>query len=76
MTSRRKLVLDFVVAYTKIHKCAPTMDVIAKAIGLKSRSNIHRIVKRLEADGFIETRPKKYRSIRVVDKSIKIISSL
>ena len=52
------------------------MAVIAKSIGLKSRSNIHRIVKRLEGDGFIQTSPRKYRSIRVVDKSVKAIASL
>jgi repressor LexA len=76
MTDRRQQVLEFVRAYIKIHGCGPALHVIAKALELRSKSNIHRIVKRLEMDGFIQTNPKKYRSIRVVDKSVKAIASL
>lgn len=76
MTERRGKILEFVKAYIKVHRCAPALHVIAKAFGLKSKSNIHRIIKRLEMDGYLETKPRKFRSIRVMDKSVKQIAAL
>jgi len=37
---------------------------------------MHRIVKRLKEEGLIETKPRKYLSIRLVDRSVKEISKL
>ena len=69
MTKRWKLVHNFIVAYMKIHGVAPTYQVVADALGMRSRSNIQRIVKRLEELGYLQTRPKKYMSVRF-DKSV------
>ena len=76
MTERRQLVLDFIKAYMRIHGVAPSYEVIAKGLGMKSRSAIHRIVHRLQDDGYLVTKPHKYHSIRVVDKSVKEMASL
>lgn len=76
MTEKRQLVLDFIRAYTKIHGVSPSYDVIAKGLGLKAKSNIHRIVQRLKDDGYIVTKPYKFHSIRLVDKSVREIASL
>ena len=71
MTKRRQLVLDFIRAYIRLHGVPPSYEVIAKGIGLKSKSNIHRIVHRLKADGHLVTKPYKFHAIRLVDQSVK-----
>lgn len=76
MTKRWDLVLRFVQAYIKIHGAPPSYQIIANGLGMRSRSNMHRIVHRLEEEGLLETKPRKYLSIRVVDRSVKEISAL
>ena len=70
------MVLDFIRAYVKLHGVPPSYEVIAKGIGLKSKSNIHRIVHRLKADGHLVTKPYKFHAIRLVDQSAKAVMSL
>lgn len=76
MTHRAQLVLEFIKAYIKIHKAPPSYEAIAKAMGLRSRSNICRIVHGLERAGHLSRKPNKFHSIRVVDRSVKEIVSL
>ena len=76
MTKRRQLVLDFIRAYVRLHGVPPSYEVIARGIGLKSKSNIHRIVHRLRADGHIVTKPYKFHAIKLVDTSVKAVMSL
>lgn len=76
MTRKRELVLAFIREYTKIWGVPPSYEAIAKGIGLRSKSNIHRIVHRLKDDGFLKTKPYKFRSIKLVDSSVREISAL
>jgi repressor LexA len=76
MTKRRKLVLDFIRAYIKLHGVPPSYEVIARGIGLKSKSNIHRIIHRLKEDGHLVTKPYKFHAIRLVDSSVRAVASL
>ena len=76
MTPRRQLVLDFIKAYIRIHGIAPSYEVIAKGLKMKSKANIHRIVHRLQDDGYLSIKPHKFHSIKVVDRSVKEISAL
>jgi SOS-response transcriptional repressor LexA len=76
MTDRAQLVLDFIKAYIKLHQAPPSYEAIAKAMGLKSRSNICRIVHSLEREGHLSRKPRKFHSIRVMDKSVRDIVSL
>ena len=55
---------------------SPSYEVIAKSIGLSSKSNIHRIVHRLREDGFLDLRPYKFHSIKLADKSAAQIARL
>ena len=71
MTKRRQLVLDFIRAYVRLHGVPPSYEVIARGIGLKSKSNIHRIVHRLKTDGHIVTKPYKFHAIKLVDTSVR-----
>jgi SOS-response transcriptional repressor LexA len=76
MTKRRQLVLDFIRAYIRLHGVSPSYEVIAKSLGMSSKSNIHRIIHRLKEDGYLDLRPYKFHSIKLVDKSVKEISKL
>jgi repressor LexA len=76
MSKRRQLVLDFISAYIRLHGVSPSYEVIAKGIGLKSKSNIHRIIHRLKADGHLVTKPYKFHAIKLVDTSAKAIVRL
>ena len=76
MTDRRKLVLEFIRAYVKLHGVSPSYEVIAKGIGLNSKSNIHRIVHRLKADGHLVTKPYKFHAIKLVDTTAQAMMKL
>ena len=76
MSKRRQLVLDFIRAYIRLHGVPPSYEVIAKGIGLSSKSNVHRIVHRLKEDGHLTVRPYKFHSIKLVDISVKAVASL
>jgi len=76
ITKKRQKVLDFIKAYIKIHGMSPSYEVIARGMGLTAKSNAYRMVKRLESDGFLQTKPKKFYGIKVFDRSVKQIASL
>jgi len=76
LSKRRTLVLDFIKAYIRLYGVPPSFEVIAKGIGLRSKSNIHRIVHRLEDDGHLTLKKYKFCSIRIQDRSVKEVSCL
>ena len=76
MTERWQLVLDFIRAYIKKHGVSPSYEVMAKSLGLKSRANMHRIVRRLEQDGHLQVKPRKFYGLKVVDRSIEDVVKL
>ena len=70
------MVLDFIRAYIRLHGVPPSYEVIAKGIGLSSKSNVHRIVHRLKEDGHLTVRPYKFHSIKLVDTSVREVVRL
>jgi SOS-response transcriptional repressor LexA len=76
MFEKHQLVLDFIKAYMKIHGVAPSYQVIANGLGLKSKSNIHRIVHALQEEKRLTLRPHKFNSIRILDKGAKEVLGL
>lgn len=76
MTSGWEKVLKFIRAYVKMHGVSPSYEVMAKALGMKSKSNMHRIVRRLEEEGHLEVRPRKTYGVRLRDKSVAEVLSL
>ncbi len=71
ITKKRQKVLDFIKIYIRIHGMSPSYEAIAKGVGLNSKSNIYRIVKRLESDGFLQTKPRKFYGIELVERTVK-----
>lgn len=76
MTSRQQLVLEFIQTYIKMKGFAPSMQDIATGLGLKSRSNIHRVIHDLRRKGHLRLNPNKVRTVKIVDKSVKEVSAL
>jgi len=76
MNEKNQLVLDFIKAYVKLHRVPPSYSVIARGLGKKSKSNIHRVIHILQAEGFLEIRPHKFNSIKLIDRSVKEVASL
>lgn len=70
MSPRAKLILEFIEAYIRRFKKGPTYEVIMKAMGLKSKSNVHRIVRNLERDGYLSIKKKKFNGIALSDNDI------
>jgi SOS-response transcriptional repressor LexA len=76
MNEKHKLVLDFIKAYVKLHRVPPSYSVIARGLGKKSKSNIHRVIHILQAEGHLEIKPHKFNSIKLIDRSVKGVASL
>lgn len=76
MTDKWEKVLRFIRAYIKIHGVSPSYGVMAEGLGMKSRANMHRIVKRLEEEGHLQRRPNKIYGVKVVDRSVREVASL
>lgn len=54
MTSQQEMVLKFIKIYMEEKKVSPTLQNIAEGLGLRSRSNIHRIVHSLKRMGHLK----------------------
>lgn len=76
MTPRQKLVLDFVQTFTKMRGFAPSYSEIAQGLGMRSKSNIHRLVHVLEERGLLQIKPHRIRSLKVIDNSVTDIVRL
>jgi SOS-response transcriptional repressor LexA len=76
MPDKHQLVLDFIKAYIRLHGVAPSYAVIAKGLGMKSKSNIHRIIHKLKDEGMVAVKPYQFNSIRIIDRSVRKVASL
>ena len=76
MEKKTKLVYEFIVACQQLRKVTPTYREIAIGLGMKSKSNIFRYIRRLEQMGAIEMQPKKMRTIKLTNKVVNEITKL
>ena len=76
LNEKHQLVLDFIRAYVRLHGVPPSYSVIARGLGLKSKSNIHRVIHILQDEGLLVIKPHKFNSIKLVDKTVKGVASL
>jgi repressor LexA len=76
MTERQKLVLEFIKTYWDMKGHAPSMQDIATGLGMKSRSNIHRIIHDLRKNGYLRLKPTQARTLKVMDRSVQEAVSL
>jgi SOS-response transcriptional repressor LexA len=73
---KRDVVLEFIRIYMRMHGVSPSYAVIASGLGLRSKSNIHRIVHRLKDDGHLTVKSHRINGVKVVDRSAKEIAKL
>jgi repressor LexA len=76
MTERQKMVLDFIQTFIKMKGFAPSYAEIAQGLGMRSKSNIHRLVHVLRERGLLQVKPHMIRSLKVVDNTVKELASL
>jgi SOS-response transcriptional repressor LexA len=67
MTPREREVLDFIQAYDRENRIAPTLDEIAFSMNHKSRSGAHRLVTRLIDQGHLVRTSGGRRNFAVMD---------
>lgn len=65
MTRKMRELLDFIVNSTATSGIPPSFDEMKDAVGLKSKSNIHRLLQALEERGYIKRIPNRARAIEV-----------
>lgn len=63
MTAKQKQLLDFIKARLAETGVCPSMQEMADAMGLKSKSGIHRLIVTLEEAGHIARLPYRARSL-------------
>lgn len=71
LSLRESQVLSFVARYIGETGRAPYQDQIAARFGLKSRTYVQRVLKRLEAKGLLKLEPYKIRGIEVIKQELR-----
>lgn len=67
MTLRQKQALDVIKAFWAEHGYAPSFEVIARGLNIKSKGGVARIIDSLVASGYVTKQPRRARSVRPVD---------
>ena len=63
---RREQIYQFIVKYIDDKGYSPSVREISSAVGLKSSSNVHLHLMKLEEEGRIEMKPRCPRTIKVL----------
>lgn len=66
LTPRQHQVLVFLDDFTSEHGFAPSYEQISEAMDMNAKSNIHRMILRLDELGFIHRIPRRSRAIEVL----------
>ncbi len=66
LTIKQRELLNFLQIYENKHKASPSFDEMRQAIGLASKSGIHRLINGLEERGFIRRLANRARAIEII----------
>ena len=66
LTNKQFDLLQFIDNQLKSKGVPPSFDEMKNALGLKSKSGIHRLIKGLEERGFIRRLPRRDRALEVI----------
>ena len=64
LTQKQKTLLDYISQYHNKNKIFPTYDEMRKALHIKSKSSIHKLISSIEERGFISRLPHKARALK------------
>ena len=65
LTKKQKELFDFLNEYIAEYKISPSFEEMKKAVNLKSKSGIHRLITSLEQRGFIKRLKHKARAMEI-----------
>lgn len=65
LTTQQAAALDFIERYQAEHNCGPSFDEIKDALGLASKSGVHRLVHALIERGALNALPSRWRSVSI-----------
>ena len=68
LTKKQKELYDFLDQYIKSNQISPSFEEMKKAVNLKSKSGIHRLITSLEQRGFIKRLKHKARAMEITKK--------
>ena len=71
LTLKQKNLLDFINLYYRDNDMFPTYDEMRKALNIKSKSSVHKLISSIEERGFIERIPHKARAMQLKQKGEK-----
>ena len=66
LTRKQKELLDFLTAHARENEVPPSFDEMRDALGLASKSGIHRLVSGLEERGYIRRLANRARAIEIL----------
>ncbi len=72
LTQRQLQLLRFIHAYMQEHGVPPSFDEMRKALKLRSKSGIHRLISGLEERGYIRRLPYRARAIEVLKPPLEM----
>ena len=68
LTKKQKELYDFLDHYIKSNQISPSFEEMKRAVNLKSKSGIHRLITNLEQRGFIKRLKHKARAMEITKK--------
>ena len=68
LTKKQKELFDFLDNYIKSNQISPSFEEMKRAVNLKSKSGIHRLITSLEQRGFIKRLKHKARAMEITKK--------
>ena len=69
LTKKQKELYDYLRSYISKSNISPSFEEMKVALGLKSKSGIHRLITSLEQRGFIKRLKHKARAMEIIKKS-------
>lgn len=72
---RNKVIVKFIIEFTKTNGYPPTMRETAKQIGVSSSATIHKILHECQDEGFIEIPKGVLRGMKATQEGKKFIKS-
>lgn len=67
VTEQQRRLLDILKAYSAANGRMPSFDEMRQAMGLASKSGIHRLIAGLEERGFLRRIPNRARAIEIIE---------
>ena len=72
LTKKQKELYDFLDHYIKSNQISPSFEEMKRAVNLKSKSGIHRLINALEERGYIRRLPNRARALEIIKYPFEI----